>query len=160
MKSYVYNFIHVTSFIHTTSFKNKYDFFEFIRSFDMLLMNPYMNYGVPRFQMDSPRDQPLAWQRILNMHSYWNACLFGFQNFQEIPTDSLHCSRDQPGQSPLANTRQYPFNRLGMNYQLIPPLCSLTLTTNPSGWNWALPSLGASVSWLCGALGTLKTTDS
>ena len=33
MKSYLYKFIHVTSFMHMTSFKNKYDFFEFIRSF-------------------------------------------------------------------------------------------------------------------------------
>ena len=74
-------------------------------------MNPYMNSGVPRFQMDSPRDQPLALQRILNLHSYWNAYLFGFEYFQEIP---LQCSRDQP---PLANTRQYTFNRLGMNNQ-------------------------------------------
>ena len=70
-----------------------------------------MNSGVPRFQMDSPRDQPLALQRILNLHSYWNAYLFGFEYFQEIP---LQCSRDQP---PLANTRQYTFNRLGMNNQ-------------------------------------------
>ena len=101
-----------------------------------------------------------AWQKILNLYSYWNAYLFDFEYFQEFPTDSLHCSRDQPPLcQALANTRQYTFNRLGMNYQLTPPLsalCSLTLTTNPSGWNWALPSLGASVSWLGRALGTLK----
>ena len=24
------------------------------------------------------------------MHSYWNACLFGFEYFQEIPTDLVH----------------------------------------------------------------------
>ena len=121
MKSYVCNCIDVTSFIHMTSFKNKYDFFEFMwsESFHILLMNSYMNSGVPRFQMDSPRDQPLAWQKILNLHSYWNAYLFkfGFDYFQEIPTDSLHYSRDQP---PLANTRQYTFNRLEMNYQPTP----------------------------------------
>ena len=143
-----------------TSFKNKYDFFEFIWSFHMLLntvMNPYVYSGVPRFQMDSPRDQPLAWQKILNLHSYWNACLFGFEYFQEIPTDSLHCSRDQPGQPPFANTRQYTFNWQGMNNQSTTPLCILTFTTNPSGWNCALPSLGASVSWLGGAL-TLKAS--
>ena len=142
-----------------SSFKDKHDFFEFIWLFHILpciVMNSYINSGLPRFQMDSPRDQPLTWQKILNLHNNWNACLFGFEYFQETTPDSWHHLRNQP---PLASTRQYTFNLQGMNYQPTTPLCSLTLNTNPAGWNRALSSLGATVSWLGGALGTAAAAN-
>ena len=141
MKSYLYKFIHVTSFMHMTSFKNKYDFFEFIRSFISYLWIHIWILGYQGSRWTAHVTSPSRCK------GYWTCTAIEMLTCLVLNIfKKSHCSAHVT--SPHWPT-QDSTHLIGWEWIISPPWLKL----RP-----AQP--GRECDWLGRALGTFKTTDS